>query len=192
MTTRQLRLLRAASVSGIATLLAAVSHTIGGGAAPHALLVVALSVLLTAPAALLIGARPRRVRIAATVFASQGAFHTVFLLLGAPTGVAGIGRHHHHVDLSVLEPLASAAAPDAAMVGSHLVAAALTTTLIWHGERLLHGVAGWVRALTRRALAPTPARHEPPHALRSTLRPVHDAGLAAVASLRGPPVLARG
>ena len=192
MTPRQLRLLRAACASGIATLLAAVSHTIGGGAAPHALLVVALSALLTPPAALLIGIRPRRARVAATVLASQGAFHTVFLLLGAPTGSGRIGAHEHHLDVTLLEPLSPATNPDAAMLGSHVVAAVLTTLLIWHGERLLRGVGGWVQAMLRRALAPAPAHHEPPAVLRSTLRPVFDTGITAVASRRGPPLLVRG
>ena len=45
MTSRQLRFLRAAAVSAIATLLAAVSHTLAGGAAPHPLLIAAVATL---------------------------------------------------------------------------------------------------------------------------------------------------
>ncbi len=192
MTSRQLRLLRAASASAIATLLAAVSHTVAGGTAPHALLVIALAALLTPTAALLIGLRPRLTRVAATVAASQAVFHIVFLMLGAPTGAGGRGGHVHHLDLSLLEPVAAVASPDVTMLVSHAAAAVFTTLLIWHGERLLRTVAGWVQAMLRRALAPVRAQHDPPATLRSTLRPVLDAGFTVVTSRRGPPALLRG
>ena len=194
MTPRQLRLLRAASASTVATLLAAVSHTLGGGMAPHPLLVIALSAFLTPLAAVLIGPKQRRVRVATTVLVAQAVFHLAFLLLGTPrdTGFGvGVG-HSHHLDLSALGPIAPSVAPDAAMLAAHIVAAALTTLLVWHGERLLRGVARWVHAALRRALPVAPAEHKRPPALHSTLRRISDTGISVVVLRRGPPVLSRG
>ncbi|MGV2903535.1 hypothetical protein ACNPM4_17850, partial [Microbacterium sp. AGC62] len=73
MNARQLRLVRAAAVSSVATLLAALSHTFGGGAAPHPLLILAVATLLTPFSALLVGTRQSRGRVASAVFVAQAA-----------------------------------------------------------------------------------------------------------------------
>ncbi len=88
MTSRQLRFLRAAAVSAIATLLAAVSHTLAGGAAPHPLLIAAVAVLFVPLSAAVAGGRPSRARVAVAVLLAQAAFHLLFQLLGAPTAGA--------------------------------------------------------------------------------------------------------
>lgn len=77
MNARQLRLVRAAAVSSVATLLAALSHTLGGGAVPHMLLILAVATLLTPLSALLVGIRESRGRVAIAVFLGQAAFHVV-------------------------------------------------------------------------------------------------------------------
>lgn len=192
MNSRQLRLLRAASATAAATLIAGVSHTLGGGAAPHPLLMIAIAALLTPVSALLIGVQPSRPRVAATVVVAQGVFHTLFQLLGAPTQVAVGGTHPHHHDLAALAPLPPAVSPAAWMIFAHAVAAFITVVLVWHAERMLRAIAGWVRALLRRALAAADAVHERPPALRSLIRTLTDAGPASAASGRGPPALARG
>lgn len=190
MTTRQLRLLRAASASSVATLLAAVSHTLAGGPAPHPLLVLALSALLIPVAAVLIGTRPARTRTALTVAVSQAIFHVVFQALGAPTddGAVAVGAHVHH--LPVLGPLSPAALPDAAMLTGHAVAAALTVVLFWHGENMISAIACWVHAVLRRAAVALPADHERPAALDLDLHPLVDAVVATAVSRRGPPAFA--
>lgn len=190
MTTRQLRLLRAASASSVATLLAGVSHTVAGGAAPHPLLLLAIAVLLLPIAALLIGVRASRVRVAATVVVSQSAFHVVFQLLGAPTGTTVLSGHQHHLDLSVLGPVSSAAAPDAAMLLAHLAAAALTTAVLWHGEATVRAIAGWVQGRLRRAVSVLQARYERPALPVAPLPLLVSAALSSSVSRRGPPSLA--
>ena len=127
MNARQLRLVRAAAVSSVATLLAALSHTLGGGAVPHMLLILAVATLLTPLSALLVGIRESRGRVAIAVFLGQAAFHVVFQRLGSPTGTAPIagGGHAHHLDLSALSSTAPTAAPGTLMLFAHVVAAVL-------------------------------------------------------------------
>ncbi|WP_217183562.1 hypothetical protein [Streptomyces sp. AC495_CC817] len=187
MTSRQLRLVRAASASSVATWLAAVSHTIAGGAAPHPLLVLAVSVLLVPFAAALIGARASRLRVAATVLVSQCAFHLTFQLLGAPTGGGLVSGHHH--GLLVLGTATAAPLPDAPMLLGHAVAAVGTVLLLWRGEAMVRAVAGWVQALLRRPVVlPRPLHEAPARGPLDLHRPV-DTVVASSVSRRGPPAL---
>lgn len=191
MNARQLRLVRAAGVSSVATLLAALSHTLGGGAAPHALLIVAVATLLTPLSALLVGVRQSRSRVAAAVILGQGAFHLVFQALGAPTGASRIAGGHaqHHLDLALLDPAAPMAAPGTMMLVAHAVAAILTTGLVWHGEAVLRNIARWVDAILRHAAPVAPIRHRRPPRLRSITVPSFDAAISAAVPRRGPPAL---
>ncbi|KJL18399.1 hypothetical protein RN51_03232 [Microbacterium oxydans] len=193
MNARQLRIVRAAALSSVATLLAALSHTLGGGAAPHALLIIAVATLITPLAALLVGVRRSRTRVALAVFLGQAAFHVVFQLLGSPTGVTPItaGGHSHHLDLSLLASASPVAAPGALMLSAHVVAAALTTLLVWHGEAIMRVVARWVDALFRRASAVAPSLHRRPERLRSIASPPFDAAVSVALPRRGPPALLR-
>ncbi|MFJ4174080.1 hypothetical protein [Microbacterium sp. NPDC089696] len=189
MTDRQLRLLRAAAASSIATVLAAVSHTVAGGSAPHPLLVVAMTALLVPVAAVLIGVRPSRVRVALTVLVSQIAFHLVFALLGAPTaGLSGIG-HQHHLDLAAFGPVAAVAAPDALMIGAHLVAAIVTIALLWRGESLIRAIAQWIVARLRSRATSVCLPHRRRPLPTSSAVPVLRTALATSLSRRGPPAL---
>ncbi len=190
MTSRQLRLLRAASASSSATLLAALSHTFAGGAAPYPLLVVAVAALLVGPASVLIGARVSRFRVAATVLVSQAAFHLVFQALGAPTGSGVIAAAGHDHRLPPLGPLTVAALPDTGMVLGHVAAAIVTTLLVWHGESSVRTIAGWVRAVFRDEVTTLPGDHERPAALSLDLHPLVDTVVVTAVSRRGPPVLA--
>lgn len=187
MTTRQLRLLRAASASSVATLLAAVSHTFAGGAAPHPLLVLSAAVLLLPLAAVLIGARVSKPRVALTVLVSQAAFHVVFQLLGAPTDSAvAIGHQHGMLPLG---PVSMAAVPDLAMIAGHVLAAVATTALLWHGESLVRVIAGWMLALVQHSGLTVPADHRRPPALASHRHPLIDTASRGAVSRRGPPLL---
>ncbi|WP_101846266.1 hypothetical protein [Zhihengliuella sp. ISTPL4] len=190
MTPRQLRFLRAAAVSAIATLLAAVSHTIGGGAAPHPLLIAAVAALFVPLSAALVGGRSSRARVAVAVFLAQAAFHLLFQLLGAPTAddATGLAAHAHHLDLSALGPLSPAPGPGALMLSAHVIAAVLTTLLLWHGESVLRTIARWFRAALRRAVASAAMTPAPPRPLRSAVLPPLDDAVTMEVSRRGPPV----
>ena len=191
MTSRQLRLVRAAAVSSVATLIAAVSHTLGGGASPHPLLILAVATLLVPLCAVLIGARASRSRVALTVLLSQAAFHLLFQTLGAQTGsvTASSAGHSHHLDLAPLGPTAPVAAADASMLFAHVIAAALTTLFVLRGESVVRAVALWVQALLLRAALGAPVEHRRPTALRALPLPPFDATVSTGVSRRGPPVL---
>lgn len=187
MTTRQLRLLRAAAATSTATTLAAVSHTIAGGMPPHPLLVLALSILLVPLAAMLIGRRPSAIRTALTVVVSQLVFHVLFqVLAGSLTDAAvPVGSHAHHV--VALGPAVSAVAPDAPMLVSHALAALATTVLLWHGERMLRGIAGWARARLLPVLPVLPVRPRLRLMPASVSVTTSLTPLGSVVTRRGPP-----
>lgn len=190
MTSRQLRLLRGSAASSVATIIAAVSHTIGGGASPHPLLIVALSVFLAPIASLLVGPRANILRLSAAVLLSQSVFHVLFTVLGATATPTIVGTGHHHV--TTLGPIGEGIAPDAGMIGAHVVAGILTIILLARGESVLRAIAHWVRAALRVRL---------PHLLGEWPSPTSAAGTVRVfvqilrigdVSRRGPPVLSRG
>lgn len=193
MNARQLRLLRAAAVSAVATLLAALSHTFGGGSAPHPLLILAVATLMTPLSALLVGAGHSRSRVAAAVFVGQAAFHLLFQALGSPTGADTVGTvgHVHHLDLALLGPATPAASSGTIMLLAHAAAAVITTLLVWHGEALVRTVVRWVEAMVQRAAVIAPAEHPRPPRLRSTLLASFDAAVSSDVLRRGPPALIR-
>lgn len=202
MTSRQLRTLRGASASGIATVVAALSHTAGGAQAPAPLIVVAMAALLTPGAILLVGARPRLSRLAATVLTTQAAFHLAFLALGSPVATHPAAASHaahvahaaHAASSQLGHPthLATLAASqtDARMIGAHLVAALLTVAMLHRGEAVVRAIASWASVVVRRVapqpllLARTRAPGAAPARLPRALRIV-----AGPRSPRGPPVL---
>lgn len=195
MNARQLRLVRAAAVSSVATLLAALSHTFGGGASPHPLLILAVATLLTPLSALLVGIRRSRGRVAAAVFLAQGAFHLLFQALGSPTGIETVGSigHVHDLGLSLLGPASPVAAPGTMMLFAHVIAAVLTTLLVWHGEAVARVVARWVGALLGlRSCAVAAHEHPRPPRLRSLLLLPFDVAVSVAVPRRGPPALVRG
>lgn len=196
MTPRQLRTVRGAAAATIATLFAAVSHTVGGGAPPSALLMLSVSVLLTPLAVLLAGRATRFASIAATVGVTQIAFHALFEVTGpqhAPPALVGL-HQHGALDPAVLAPLhpsiGHAAHSDALMLVAHSCAAIVTALLLWRGEMLLRSIGQWVHAVLRRAQT-LPLVNAP---LRAAL--VDAAALPALSRIRfsdlcrrGPPAL---
>lgn len=190
MNPRQTRQIRAASASAVATFLAAASHTLGGGALPHPLFVVGIAVFLTPVAMLLVGSRPRRLRVALTVAVGQGAFHVLFHALAATGGGRPAG-HSHHLDAAALGPVAPLHAEGPAMLFAHAVAAILTTLLLWHGEQLVLTVVRWARAvLPSMPSAPAPA-HLPP-AVFTDRTPLRRTVARGSISRRGPPAASGG
>ena len=192
MTIRQLRLFRGAVASSVATIFAAVSHTVGGGTAPHPLLILTVAVLLSPLAALLVGTRIRLSGLTGAVLSTQFVFHALFELTGgiAPTGLVG-GHQHGPI---VLE-LAPGTHPDLlssspGMLLAHLLAALLTTLLLWRGELLIRAIARWVRTLLR--LPQTAPAHPvaAPANVTRTEAPLLDRLLADCAWRRGPPASA--
>lgn len=190
MSTRQLRLLRGASASSIATALAALSHTFGGGSLPQPLLMLAVAVLLTPVAALLVGRRVRLPGLAAAVAATQVAFHALFELLGGviPTGAAS-GAHQHGPMVLAFAPGADPSLLTASpgMLAAHVAAAVVTTALLWRGELLVQAIAGWVRGLLRTHRSVTQHVRQARLSVPRAAARVRSRLLADCAWRRGPP-----
>lgn len=191
MTTRQARALRGAAASGVAVVVAATSHTIGGGATPAPWLVLTTALLAWPAATALVGRRPSTLRIAAAVAVAQMLLHAAFAAVGG-TGPrrARLGHDHAAALWDAAMPAAGMAHADPAMLGAHLVAAVLTTILLAHGEALLRAVARGVRRLLgRRAFAPAPVAR--PRTLAAAApRVTASVVLLSVVSRRGPPAAA--
>jgi hypothetical protein len=190
MAVRRQRALRGFSASTVATTIAAAAHTFGGGDAPAWWLVLGV-VLLSAPAAVWLVGRRLSVRgIAAAVGVSQGLLHVTFAAVGSAAPRGGLGHHSMHVaaaDLAAGGHLHL----DAGMLVAHVAAAALTTVLLCHGERLLRALARGMRRL----LAPVTARPLALAAVPATPTPRRERAVRpaflSVQPRRGPPAFAR-
>jgi len=190
MHTRLARLARGWLVGGFATLVAALSHTLGGGDAPS-LLAVGVGLWFGGTLGTLL-VSPRRAslpRVALVVGASQFAFHLFFSLLGTGGSVAVTGSHHAQ---SVTFAGGGAHVhTDPAMWVAHALAAVATTAFLARAEAALWALlATAVRrlAVALRPAAPLPVRRAPrpprPRLGVAALRPLL---LAAAAPRRGPP-----
>lgn len=186
LTQRHLRALRGSASAAVATLIAATSHTLGGGGAPPAWLLLTVAVLAAPLAVWIVGRAPSLWRTAVVVVASQALFHTTFILLGnaqlrpaehihgLPT-LAGATPHVHNLG--------------APMIVAHLLAAVVTVILVAHGERMLRSVARGIRHLLGRIDVPVSLAvfpHIPPRG--GVWHPTGHRFQTAF-SLRGPPAL---
>ncbi|MGO1928471.1 hypothetical protein [Microbacterium gubbeenense] len=204
---------RGAATSGITTMLAAISHTVGGGEAPAPLIVVGMIVLLVLPSAVLLTARPPRAVIgllrgragrdaeshpglpglariiAATAFA-QLAFHAAFSLLGAPGGMVPGAPHAHHAHGALVEsaPFVHGGAEGPGMVASHVIAALVTIAILAYGETVIRRGAAWQRRSVR-SFAPVRPLPTAPRVLAYVAPRIRPSAVWLPATgVRGPPV----
>jgi hypothetical protein len=188
--TRAVRTLRGAAFAVVATLLAALAHTLGGGGAPSPLFCAAVAALALPPSVALAGARMSRWRTAAAVGASQALFHIAFAVTGdiGPADALAAGHDHLHAAAAVSSMPSALASGDAAMLPAHLVAAVVTFAAVRRGETVLAGVLRWTRTVLRRVvvvLAQAPTRPRP--AVRVPFEPRPPRVSAAPLTRRGPP-----
>lgn len=187
MDSRGTRAVRGILAAGFATLVAALSHILGGGTPPSAAGMTATFALSAMVCTVLAGGRMSLPRLTASVAISQGMFHLVFVGLGDPAALS----HHWH-SAQVFLPTATAPYATSAGTGSmwiaHGIAAAATVLAFRFGERAIRVLAAVGRrvfaAWRPSALAPIarPAAISP--------RPVVHRGRARAFpawSLRGPP-----
>lgn len=189
MTTRQLRALRGTAAATIATLVAATAHTLSGGGAPHALLVIAVAALAAPPAVWLAGRRAAWWRTAGVIAGAQALFHGAFAVVGDAHPLTS--AHAHHAPTGIAPVVAATAGWNAGMTIGHMIAALVTILAVLRGEQLLRRIARGIRRHLARLTATLPvpvARLRPLTACqapRRTRRPTTSA-----LSRRGPPVFA--
>lgn len=194
--------MRGALAAVLAVGAAALAHAAAGHHYPH-WVVLALSLAISLPVCVALAAvKLSRSRLVAAVLISQGVLHGLFALFPA-AGSAGslreLGGHpgHHHQHQLIIGANAeqsAVVAPDSMMALSHLLAAALTYTLLRRGELVLAalttllGVRPVLLLLT--AVTPSMPTGQPQRAPvgRSLVTDALWLG-AGPRTLRGPPLL---
>ncbi|WP_022880167.1 hypothetical protein [Microbacterium sp. B19] len=191
---RGTRVARGAAGASLATFVALLSHVTAGGDVPGWFGIVVPLALSFVVCTILAGRRLSVWRLAPAVALSQLLFHTLFVL-GAPDSRVA-GHVHGAARVEMTGPDLAMIAPDAAMWGWHLVAAAATTLALHRGERtlaLLRTLADraveWLRArvaVASTVLVPTPRRRVLAEVV-AVVRPT-SVLLADSARRRGPPL----
>ncbi|WP_426625629.1 hypothetical protein ACPPVW_06110 [Leifsonia sp. McL0607] len=152
MSSRGARVARGFAAAGVATLVAALFHMVGGGQAPSALALTLSLVFSSLGSIALVGKRVAVWRLTLSVLVSQLLFHALFTLSPSATfsGMPADGHLHAGMHLTMVAGSASASAMamPAMIVGespwmllSHGAAALLTIVVLLHGERTLVAVA---------------------------------------------------
>jgi hypothetical protein len=138
--------MRGAALAGVATVLAATAHTIGGGEAPSVLFCAILFALATPLTTAFASARPSLWRTTAAVGSSQALFHGAFGLLGdlGLSAAGGRAAAHVHGTVSLASTADAVMTAPADMTLAHAVAALVTITVVRRGERALRVIRDWI------------------------------------------------
>ncbi len=147
MRARRHRVARGGAATVVGVLLAAVSHTFGGGSAPGPWTVL-VAALLTWPVAVLFAARrPRLLGAAVGALWAQATLHTLAALTVGATGTVHVA-HHGVIGLG---PAGGIVPPEPGMLAAHLAAAVAALTVIGCGTRVLRAIARGLGGAVRRA-----------------------------------------
>lgn len=185
---RQRRVLRGAAASAIPVLLAAVSHSYGGGTPPGFWLVLAATLLAWPVATLLASTRLGLAGLGIASVVAQSLLHIAFAITDGAAPVTG-GGHHHAMLVLGDAGTAALSLPDGRMLTAHVIAAALAFAVLGFGRRALGVLARGVRlALRRLAAAPLGPISVPRPAPAAQPR-VGSAFWRTVLRRRGPPVV---
>lgn len=144
-TSRAPRVARGAVAATISTFVALAWHVAAGGAMPGALGVAVPWVLSLAVCTLLAGRHLSLTRLTLAVGASQALFHTLFVLGAVSPASASVtnGAHAAHGAAMTFTTTATASAHshvDLAMLLGHVIAAMITTAVLYRGEALVRAL----------------------------------------------------
>lgn len=149
--TRSVRVARGTLAALVSTFVAAFSHAVAGGPLPGTAALALCFVFSWLVCIALAGRRWPRMRLAASVAASQVMFHFLFASLGSGTTAAlpaaGISLGHDHGAPLVLGPVADHTHAAGDMWLAHLVAAIVTFVALAFGERSATAVVDAARRL---------------------------------------------
>lgn len=171
LTARRTRVAASWIVALVATAIAAAAHLLAGGAAPHAVALVA-AVAISGFISMLVVAgrrtgRASRAGVAAAVAIDQALFHLVFAALGAggplgsSAGSTTLGADAHAVHGPLASPGLAAAplaeAPAFSMGAHHALAAVIAYGMLLRGTSAVTAALAALALLLARLLAPPPA-----------------------------------
>lgn len=159
MNARARRVAQGAVVAAFATLVAALSHTVGGGAAPGVLALVlafAFSAFVCIP---LVGRSISLVRSSVAIVLAQAALHVLYSI-GTPSAGLGassaVSAHDHSTGfVGAVAPASGASMMhlDATMLAAHAAAAVVTILAVRYADRAARAVSSVVAHVVR-ALRP--------------------------------------
>lgn len=166
MTSRGLRASRGAAIAAFAAFVAALAHTIGGGAAPGPIALLVAVGFATPLAVLVTGSGARLLRTTAAAVIAQASLHLCYAIGGAApvaTGPAADGgRHAGHGASAHLDAMAGAAVVEhghTLMPVTHLIAAIVTVAALALVDRVVDAAGRTVRLIVRRLTSiPGPVR----------------------------------
>lgn len=147
MSSRWARVARGSATAMVATLTAAVSHTLAGGVPPTAFGLVASLVISCMLSTVLTARHLSIVRLALAIGASQVLFHALFSGLGTPTVV-------DHVHGGARVDALVATHDHEAMTLAHLAAGVVTLLVFRYAEVAFWALAGWARLVLTRVTRP--------------------------------------
>ena len=186
MHTRSARVARGTAAAFVATVVAALSHTLAGDTAPSLFGLSAAFVLAAAVCTLLAGRTLSTTRLTVAIVLSQSLFHLVFAGVGTPVPVP-----HVHGLPETIELLPHVHGDG--MTLAHLGAALATALVLRFAEGAFWSIAAGVRTLVARVIRPVSSIPRP-----ARVRVAVGTGDAAVALRRrlaahlrhrGPPVV---
>ena len=189
MTTRAARAARGTVAAAVSLFVALCSHALAGGGMPGVAGIALCAAFATLVCIALTGRSLSLPRLAASVVASQFAFHALFSEFAAGTGpvVPAMDGMHGMAVHATAQPMAHTAMP-AWMWLAHAAAALLTIAALRFGERAFWAVVTLVAPRALRMLVPTvtpPARPAPP---RSPALVIPRLAPLSIMRHRGPPV----
>ena len=185
------RLVRGGIAGAFAVAVAAISHVLGGGAAPGALALGTGTIFAMLLGTFTMGRRPSLPRLGAAVAGAQLAFHLLFSYLAPGLGAHALGGHHGAHGVGPIELAAGIPhAGSPAMWFAHAAALVATLVFLRRAELAIWRMAG--RAFARLASFDRILGAPPEQTARSI--PCGERPAARLApfltafSLRGPPV----
>lgn len=194
--TRRVRVIRAAIVSGLAVLVAAISHMAAGGNTPTLLALISSTIVVMPLVMLLTSATFSVWRTFVSVALTQALFHWMFVSIGISNPVSATGEplpaHAEHFGMvqEFVPFMPEGSGAGLAMWLSHLVAAALTVMMLRRAESALDTVQTALARLLFGGSRPTPVFP----ALAPKTRPLHNTEITRhqlelwpSISHRGPP-----
>lgn len=153
MTSRGTRAARGVAIAALATFVASLAHTVGGGTPPGPV-AIALALAFSTPLAMLLaGGRARLLRMSIAALVSQAALHLCYAIVGGASLVLPASGHAVH--LGGAQPGSGMTAPvidhgHALMPITHILAAAIIVMALAFGDHALRALATVVRMFVHR------------------------------------------